>query len=249
MMIIQLSFQNDFYTVDLKQPIDISIPLKPGKNNPSAWHAPEVGFDPVVSGNFIGDIEQGSPVNFFNVALNPHGNGTHTESMKHISNDGLTLNQSLKQFHFVAQLITVNPVLVNQDLVISANQLPEITKVTQALIIRTLPNTEEKLRKDYSNSNPPYFTTDAIQRIVNSGIEQLLVDLPSLDKEEDGGKVAAHKVFWNIKNTPRKYATITEMVFINNNIKDGLYLLNLQIPSFELDAAPAKPVIYKMQKK
>jgi arylformamidase len=247
-MNIQLYFNNELYFVDLNRPHDISIPLLSGNNNPSAWHAPTVSFTPVISGDFIGDIEKGSPVNFFNVTLNPHGNGTHTESMKHISSKGQTINQSLRQFHFIAQLISIAPEQTGNDLVITKRILPHISINAKALIIRTLPNTNEKLTKSYSGKNPPYISVGAMQEIVRAGIEHLLIDLPSVDKEKDDGLVASHKVFWDINNVPRKQATITEMVFINNDIQDGLYLLNIQVPSFELDAAPSKPVIYKMVK-
>ena len=43
--------------------------------------------------------------------------------------------------------------------------------------------------------------------------------------------------------------TISEMIFVDNLISDGLYLLNLQIVSFEIDVSPSKPVIYRMEKK
>jgi len=38
-------------------------------------------------------------------------------------------------------------------------------------------------------------------------------------------------------------ATITEMVFVDDSIADGLYLLNLQVASLRNDAAPSRPVI------
>ena len=42
----------------------------------------------------------------------------------------------------------------------------------------------------------------------------------------------------------RAHCTITEMIFVPNEIRDGLYLLNLQTTSFDLDASPSKPVIF-----
>jgi hypothetical protein len=41
-------------------------------------------------------------------------------------------------------------------------------------------------------------------------------------------------------------ATITEMIFVDDSIADGLYLINMQIASFESDASPSKPVLYKL---
>ena len=36
------------------------------------------------------------------------------------------------------------------------------------------------------------------------------------------------------------------MIFVDNNISDGSYLLNLQIPAFVADAAPSRPIIFKL---
>ncbi len=41
-------------------------------------------------------------------------------------------------------------------------------------------------------------------------------------------------------------ATITEMIYVSDEVEDGDYILNLQIASFENDASPSKPVLYKI---
>jgi hypothetical protein len=62
----------------------------------------------------------------------------------------------------------------------------------------------------------------------------------------------AHKAFWNVKDVnnlnddARLNCTITEMIFVENEIQDGSYILNLQIASFENDASPSKPILYKL---
>ncbi len=73
-----------------------------------------------------------------------------------------------------------------------------------------------------------------------------------MDKEHDEGKLLAHKAFWNVKDVndlnadARLESTITEMIFVSNEVQDGSYLLNLQIASFENDASPSKPILYKI---
>ena len=113
-----------------------------------------------------------------------------------------------------------------------------------ALIIRTLPNDKSKLTRNYNKTNPPYLEESLATYLNKQGIFHLLVDLPSLDREEDGGKLSAHKAFWGIPNKLRPSATITELIYVPNEVKDGTYLLNLQIAAFELDATPSKPVLY-----
>ena len=78
------------------------------------------------------------------------------------------------------------------------------------------------------------------------GVDHLLIDLPSVDKEKDEGKLLAHKAFWDYPKNTRFNATITEFIYVNNRIKDGSYILNLQTASFVNDATPSRPVLYKI---
>ena len=134
----------------------------------------------------------------------------------------------------------------NGDHIISVDALSDkIGKwPINALIVRTFPNGDSKLTRQYSGHNPPYFDKKFMVELVEKGIDHLLVDLPSVDKEVDGGVLAAHKAFWRFDDEIRKQATISELIFVSNEIKDGLYLLNLQIMSLNMDAAPSKPIIY-----
>lgn len=249
-MNIQLTHNGDSYTCNLAKPIDISIPVGQVK----CFYATDYKASPYTSGSFIGAVEHGSSVNFFEVQLNPHGNGTHTECLGHITSQQESINDQLTQFHFVAQLISV-PFVKNKagDEVITLETLKAICpkNLPTALIIRTLPNLSSKLTKDYSGTNPPFLSQAAMKFIVAQGVKHLLIDLPSVDKEEDGGQIIGHRLFWNVadakdKDGTRKDCTITELIYVPAEVKDGLYLLNIQIPSFQLDAAPSKPVIYEL---
>src|SRR5690606_4619672 len=110
-----------------------------------------------------------------------------------------------------------------------------------------LPNNIEKMQSLYSGTNPTYFDSEAIQLINDWGVTHLLTDLPSVDREEDGGKLASHKTFWGVPDEIKKEKTITEMIFVPNEIKDGLYFINIQIISLETDASPSKIVVYPMK--
>jgi hypothetical protein len=87
---------------------------------------------------------------------------------------------------------------------------------------------------------------EAIAFLVANDVDHLLVDLPSVDKERDGGELRAHKAFWNLNGDLRKEATITEFVFVPNDVADGTYLLNLQVAPFVNDASPSRPVLFKI---
>ena len=51
-----------------------------------------------------------------------------------------------------------------------------------------------------------------------------------------------------VNKDARFNCTITEMIYVNDAVKDGSYILNLQFASFENDASPSKPVLYKIEK-
>jgi len=232
----------------LSKPLDISIPLRGDAKGVTAWYVNHPLVRPHQDGDFIGSVKKGAPVNFNDIRFNPHAHVTHTECVGHITEEVHSVNQYLKTYFFLAELITVAPEKMGDDFVISKKQLQYAlgNKKRDAVILRTLPNTNEKLNKQYSHSNPAYLLEEAVIYLRKKGIEHLLVDIPSVDKENDEGQLLAHKAFWNVGAKIRLNATITEFVFVDNTIEDGLYLLNLQVAPFENDASPSRPILYKL---
>lgn len=247
-MKVKTFFNDCEYEVDLGNPIDISIPLREGESNPNCYWADDPKFETIVSGDFVGSVAKGGPVNYQKLSITPHGNGTHTECYGHISPDGATINQSLTRHHFIAELITVEPASKGGDQLISKSVLESAVKHKgiEGLVVRTLPNSNEKTTRKYSGTNPPYFDFEALEFLAENNTKHLLVDLPSVDKEVDEGALKAHKAFWRYPHETRKEATITELIYVPNDVKDGLYLINLQIISLETDACPSKPLLYQM---
>jgi kynurenine formamidase len=236
------------YTIDLSKPIDISIPLKAGPNNPSAWYVDAPRFEAVMENGFIGDVNKGGAVNFRNIFFNPHGHGTHTECVGHISKEAYTINQCLKEFFFFANVVSILPEQIGNDSVVSLAQIENVwnNNGAKAIIIRTLPNDGKKLSMQYSSTNPTFVDYKAIQFLIENGVEHLLIDTPSVDKEEDGGTLKSHHVFWEYPDNTQKHRTITELIYIPDNVEDGNYLLNIQIASFENDASPSKPILFEL---
>lgn len=234
-------------TIDLSRPLDISIPMKNGTDNPNCFWAPPPSFEPVRMDGFIGSVDEGGPVHFMNVTFNPHGNGTHTECVGHIAGSRYSIQDALKEYFFHAYLISCWPVRQpNGDMVVTSELFDHLPEGDfDALIIRTLPNTADKRRRQYAGTNPPFLEGELARRIADRGIKHLLVDLPSVDREVDGGVLSAHHHFWKYPHAPRTNCTITELIYVDEKILDGFYILNLQIVNFELDASPSKPVLYK----
>jgi len=250
-MIIQLDFNKKKYTADLLRPLDISLPVKEGADNPNCYWADPVKFETISAENFIGSVKAGGSVNYQKITLTPHGNGTHTECYGHLSADETaTINRCLHSFHFVAEILSVTPKKLNNgDDVITLQSLKEKIKHpnAKAIVLRTLPNSDSKKTQQYSGTNPPYLEHAVTDYLAAENVDHLLLDLPSVDREVDEGKLSAHKAFWRFPENTRTHCTITELIFLDNSILDGLYLLNLQITSLELDASPSKPILYKLE--
>jgi arylformamidase len=198
-------------------------------------------------GTFVGSVLEGGPVNFNNILLNVHGNGTHTECIGHLTKELISVNSILKEYVFINHLISVTPEKkINGDLVIEKQTLEPILNDlnVQTLSIRTLPNDILKRSKKYSGTNPIYFSKDAMDYIVSKKVKHLLVDIPSVDREEDKGLLLAHRSFW--KDERALNCTITELIYVPNEVSDGVYLLLLQTAPMEVDAVPSRPILYPL---
>jgi len=248
-MIFEFEIAGKTAEVDLSHPIPISIPMQSGENNPRAWyldHQPPE-FLPVTHGDWTGSVAKGASVNFNTLCFNPHAHGTHTECVGHIDKDCTPLSSCLTTYFFKTLLISISPIKRDADWVLAKRLFKKhkkAIKAADALVIRTLPNTQIKKLKNYSHSNWPYLTAKAAQFLNTLGVQHLLIDLPSVDKEKDDGFLQAHKAFWGYPDAIRKKATITEFVYVPDAVKDGVYLLNLMVTDIRNDASPSKPCLY-----
>ena len=247
------------YSFQTEKGMDLSISMNP--KGPRAWYVEPMRIEPVRTEQFLGSVAEGGDVNFRDVYFNPHGHGTHTENVGHIIDTDVPVVRSIGSSHYMAKLVTV--VLMRQDAlqdstkdvtqdaeqgdwVVSEESLAGFDLNVEALIIRTKPNDHSKCERQYSGTNFPYLTIGAMQRIVDAGVQHLLIDLPSVDREEDGGALVAHHLFWNVPAEPNFQKTITELIYIPNEIADGMYVLNLQVSNFANDATPSRPMLFDL---
>jgi kynurenine formamidase len=243
---MKLTLEKDgrHYSFQTEKGMDLSISMNP--KGPRAWYVEPMRIEPVRTEQFLGSVAEGGAVNFRDVYFNPHGHGTHTENAGHIVDTNVPVVNSISSSHFFANLISVELKNQSNDWVVSEESLEGFDLKVEALIIRTKPNDHSKVQRQYSGTNFPYLTLGAMQRIVDAGVQHLLIDLPSVDREEDGGALAAHHLFWNVPVEPNFQKTITELIYVPNEIADGTYLLNLQVSNFANDAAPSRPMLFDL---
>lgn len=269
-MNITLEINEKKYRINPNEPLNISIPLDFNGAQPNAYGVEKASSKPCEAGELVGDTRRGGSCNFEQYKFIPHCNGTHTESIAHITFERISIHELLKDAFIPSTLVSVAPENANQtsdtysialnetDKLITKKSLENALRDTdenflEGLIVRTLPNDASKLTREYLNEIPPFFSTEAMRFIREKNIKHLLCDLPSIDRIFDEGKLVNHRTFWNIE--PEKFETnkqslihntITELVFAPNEIKDGAYTLNLQIAAFSADASPARPVLFKV---
>lgn len=263
-----VSIENQTFQIGERKPFSLAIPLDFYGEQPNVFEVERAASSPYRAGRLIGDTRRGGSVNFEQVKLIPHCNGTHTECVGHITHERISVHDCLQDAFSIACLISVFPDKASvsnetysikpdeNDLLITKNTLEKALSGYsgfQSLIIRTLPNDESKLVRTYTNEMPPFFSTEAMKFIHQSNIRHLLVDVPSIDRLFDEGKLSNHRIFWNIEQgsfevnqSTLLHHTITELIFVPNEITDGMYLLNLQIAPFVSDAAPSRPIIFKL---
>lgn len=258
------------YSIDSERGIDISIPVIFNGAQPNTYGVPTASASAYSDGDFVGDTRRGGSCNFEEYRIIPHCNGTHTECIGHLAHKRISIQKILTESFLMASLVSVMPELSGKtsdsctppskpgDCLITADCLKaKLDKIPieflSALIIRTLPNDDSKLSKTYSKP-PAYFTTDAMQYLLEKGIEHLLIDFPSVDRLFDEGKLTAHHIFWNLQEESHdvdlnnlSHKTITEMIFVPNSVQDKSYMVNIQIPAFIADAAPSRPIIFEIE--
>lgn len=270
---MKLDFQvgHKSYQINLDQPLDISIPVLFNGSQPNTYDVPAATARAYQDGHFIGDTRRGGSCNFEEYKIIPHCNGTHTECVGHISHERISIQQILNATFFPATLITVEPHRASdtqdtylppkseQDRLITKEALQRSFKKSasdflQGLIIRTAPNPPEKTHQKYMQQAPPFFSTEAMQFLVETKIRHLLVDIPSVDRLFDEGKLSNHHLFWDVPQgrhdvDPKRPSlnTITEMIYVPNEVKDNNYVVNIQIPNFVADAAPSRVFLYELE--
>ena len=265
----RIEFEDRELTTDLARPIEIALALDFGGSQPRHFGAPPAATRPFAVPGFSGSVVRGASCNCNTITLTPHCNGTHTECVGHLTVQPLdayrvipaglipALLASIEPEEARTQSQTTAPLPMPADLLITRASLerswPRILPFQpQAFIIRTLPN-EGKASRDYTEQTPPYLSEEAAQFLVARGIEHLVVDLPSIDRAHDEGRLSAHRVFFalpvgsrSLGEARRPRATITELAFVPDEVADGPYLLEIQAPAIGGDAVPSRPRLYPL---
>jgi arylformamidase len=241
------------YVVDTSRAHDLSIAVRFDSEQVAAFGAAAAVSVPLQAGSFVGSVARGGSCNCDVHTFCAHTAGTHTECVGHLAQQPVAVCDVLRETLWPATVIT----LPAEEGAISRGELEQALAASdaeflRALVVRTLPNSLAKRARDYNAEPARYFAPDAVQLLRDRGVQHLLVDLPSLDRADDTA-LTCHRIFWELPPAghtlpagPICARTVTELIFADNNISDGHYLLDLQVAPIRADAAPSRPMLYEV---
>ena len=250
------------YRARSAQAVSLAIPYDPADPRVLAFGAGAPEAKRIEGPGFVGDTRRGGSCNVAEHRLVTHCQGTHTECVGHLVDEPLSVDEVLREPLIPATLVSVEPDAaadgdhqITDRVLRAALERHAVAGFRRAIVIRTLPNGTAKLRARYDGAAPAaYLTAAAGALLAELGCEHLVVDLPSLDRMMDGGKLAAHRAFFGLPSGSRKLAeaarrhcTATELAFVPDEVVDGRYLLDLQIAPLAADAAPSRPLLLPLE--
>ena len=236
-----------WHRVATTQPIDLAVPLTEASTDPQFFAAEAARSVPMQSAGFIGDTTAGGSCNVRVWTLNPHCNGTHTESIGHITDDPLAVGELLPATPMVAQLLSVRAAA--DDRVPATEFADRLHAGADALILRTRGDDETAgaVSRSY-----PVLAAPAMRLIAGLPLQHLLIDTPSLDTEQDA-TLSNHRIWWGLASAERlagaathPQRTVTEFIYVPPAVSDGVYLLCHGCARWQSDAAPSRPTLYAL---
>jgi len=252
--------------IAFERAVDLSIPVDPGQAA-LAFSLPDAVSAPFRAGGFVGDVAQGGSVNCHTLSFCAHGNGTHTECVGHIVKDHVHVGDAVPYGPMPACVFTLSTTALAEsgehtdgksapdDRVVTARGLDARRRAIAPrdahlfVVVLRLDDARGHAGRAWSGTNPPYFTRELCALLRAWGTHHVVVELPSLDREDDGGTVPAHHAFFGVESGARALArapeprTVTELAVVPDDVTDGECLLDLQVAPIRSDAAPSRPML------
>ena len=244
---VRVRVASEWLSVVLDKPIDLAQRLDGAARDAQFFDASPARSAPMTQGAFIGDTRAGGSCNVRVWTLNPHCNGTHTETVGHLTHDDVAIGELLPSAPMLAQLLSVNA--DTQGEIPSNTVVDHVSHDVTALVLRTHDGDTKQTPQTY-----PVLAAAAMRSIAAAPIQHLLIDTPSLDRADDR-TLLNHRVFWGLPSTGRDASvathptrTITESIAIPRAAPDGVYLLCFGAANWASDAAPSRPTLYSLER-
>jgi kynurenine formamidase len=270
LMLAKLQIAGRDHSFALDRGVSLAIGIDFANGGPRHFGAPAPTSTPFRIDGFSGEVASGASCNCRTITFTPQCHGTHTETVAHLLREPLDAWRTVPKGLLPAAVISLTPEPAREtreltdpppwgtDTLITERRLrAAFTQARpfepRALVIRTLPNDAAKRSMDYSELVPPYLSREAVEWLVNRKIDHLVLDVPSVDRTHDDGKLTGHRLFFGLPpgstsraDAARAHCTVTELAFIPDEVPDGCYALALAVPAIGGDAVPSQPILYPL---
>jgi kynurenine formamidase len=247
--------------VDFSAGRSIAIPLDPHGPQPAFFSGRPANARTLQVSGYVGDVQRGGSCNAETVEITPHCHGTHTECLGHLTEERQAVQETIYSEPVLARLASVRPgpgpgrkdsprfSRAALEDALSGFRSPPV----EALVIRALPNDPARRFRDYMEApDYPVLGPQAMTWLASLPLRHLLVDSPSLDTPHDP-MLANHRAWWGLdgREAPEGIdparRSLTEMIWVPDELADGLYWLQLELSPLVGDATPSRPMLYPVE--
>lgn len=259
--------------IDLAAPVSLARPVRFDGGGPRHFGAPAARARPYAAPGFSGEVRRGASCNCATIELTPHCNGTHTESVAHLVDEPLDVCDLVPLGLMPALVVSAAPVAASTtdedsdpapqpgDRLLTRTALlagwpATLPFAPRALVLRSAAGEADQNGADEGadgDATAPYLSRQLVGELVARGIEHLVVDLPSIDRGHDGGRLCGHRLFFGLPpgstwlaQATRRACTVTEYARIPAALADGPCALQLTLPRLAGDAVPSRPLAFRL---
>src|SRR5207237_978162 len=209
--------------IDVSRPVMLALALDFAGPQPRHVGAPRARSQPFEAAGFEGSVERGASCNCELITLIPHCNGTHTECVGHLTREPLDAWRVVPAGFLPALLLSVSAEAPG-----AAGEGSEPAPRPNDRLI-----TRRALERGWPANAPFEARALLIRTLPNTA------DKRARDYSATTPPYLSHAA-------ARPGATITELAFMPDELADGAYLLELQVPALGGDAVPSRPLLYRL---
>jgi kynurenine formamidase len=258
--------------IDLGAPVSLARAVRFDGGGPRHFGAPAARARPYTAPGFTGEVRRGASCNCATIELTPHCNGTHTESVAHLVDEPLDVCDLAPLGLMPALVVSLDPQAASAtdedsdpppqpgDRLLTRAALraawPALLPFApRALVLRARRGADAGVDDDPGNdpAGAPYLSRQLVADLVDRGIEHLVVELPSIDRAHDEGRLCGHRLFFGLPpgstrlaEATRRGCTVTEYASIPAALADGPCALQLTLPRLAGDAVPSRPLAFRL---
>lgn len=242
------------------RPVSREVHFYPQTKAPNGFFLPRISSTTFVyKDQFTGDVQKGGSCNVDILGCVPHGL-THIETSAHIlvqDEHAVTIKDiPVQNLSGPVYVIDVSSLDAGAGTALQwqhiEKKLKNISLPVSMLAIKTKASLLPQ-DTDFSGKDFLYLGPDTARQLhdFKPQIKCLLLDLPSIDREHDGGKLSAHRNFFGLpekghRHEDKEKRTLVELAWFSG-LEEGYYYAFITPQRFQTNAVSTGIVFYSLQ--